>query len=155
MVLQHRLDDKGGEIALLGVGARAQAAEVVIQDLDRRLRHQRLGDLLQGCDWDHCLASRASGVIAGLAAIRKPYSLAVLGRIVRNYWTYILAGKPRRPLIGVTGIIRRVERHRAGKASNFTRKYKVHRLDVLRVRPCADAIQREDHEGGRGTGRSA
>jgi putative endonuclease len=69
-----------------------------------------------------------------------------LGRIVRSYWTYILASKPRGTLyIGVTnGIIRRVEQHRAGKASNFTRKYKVHRLVWLQEFGRArDAIQRE------------
>jgi putative endonuclease len=49
---------------------------------------------------------------------------------VRSYWVYILASKPRGTLyIGVTnGIIFRVEQHRAGKGSSFTRRYKVHRL---------------------------
>src|SRR6478672_8392761 len=47
-----------------------------------------------------------------------------------SYWTYILASKPRGTLyIGVTnGLIKRVEQHRAGEASAFTRKYKVHML---------------------------
>jgi putative endonuclease len=65
---------------------------------------------------------------------------------VRSYWVYILASKTRGTLyIGVTnGIIRRVEQHRGGKASTFTRKYKVHRL--VWVQEFADirqAIQRE------------
>jgi len=49
---------------------------------------------------------------------------------MRSYWTYILASKPRGTLyIGVTnGLIRRVEQHRAGEASAFTRKYSVHTL---------------------------
>ena len=47
--------------------------------------------------------------------------------------------------MGVTnGIIRRVDQHRAGKASSFTTRYKVHRLvwfrEFVSIR---DAIQRE------------
>lgn len=47
-----------------------------------------------------------------------------------SYWVYILASKPRGTLyLGVTnGIIRRVEEHRSGIGSAFTRKYKVYRL---------------------------
>lgn len=65
---------------------------------------------------------------------------------MQAYWTYMLASKPHGTLyIGVTnGLIRRVEQHRAGTASAFTLKYKVHRLvwyeefaDIL------EAIQRE------------
>jgi len=65
---------------------------------------------------------------------------------VRSYWVYMLASKPRGTLyIGVTnGIIQRVEQHRAGKGSSFTRKYKVHLLvwfqEFADVR---EAIQRE------------
>ena len=65
---------------------------------------------------------------------------------MRSYWVYILASKPRGTLyIGVTnGIIFRVEQHRAGKGSNFTRKYQVHQLvwfqEFADVRA---AIQRE------------
>jgi putative endonuclease len=65
---------------------------------------------------------------------------------VRSYWAYILASKPRGTLyIGITnGIIRRVEQHRAGEASAFTRRYKVHQLvwfqEFADVR---EAIQRE------------
>ncbi|TMJ70679.1 MAG: GIY-YIG nuclease family protein [Alphaproteobacteria bacterium] len=65
---------------------------------------------------------------------------------MRSYWVYILASKPRGTLyIGVTnGIILRVEQHRAGSGSSFTRKYKVHRLvwfqEFSAVR---EAIQRE------------
>jgi putative endonuclease len=65
---------------------------------------------------------------------------------VRSYWVYILASKPRGTLyVGITnGIILRVEQHRAGKGSSFTRKYKVHTLvwfqEFADVR---EAIQRE------------
>jgi putative endonuclease len=65
---------------------------------------------------------------------------------MRSYWTYILASKPRGTLyIGVTnGLIRRVEQHRAGEGSAFTRRYHVHTLvwfeEFARAR---DAIQRE------------
>ena len=65
---------------------------------------------------------------------------------MRSYWTYILASKPRGTLyIGVSnGIILRVEQHRAGKASAFTRKYKVHRLVWLQeFADIREAIQRE------------
>jgi putative endonuclease len=65
---------------------------------------------------------------------------------MRSYWTYILASKSRGTLyIGVTnGLIFRVEQHRAGKGSAFTRKYGVHMLvwfeEFADVR---QAIQRE------------
>ena len=65
---------------------------------------------------------------------------------MRAYWVYMLASRPRGTLyLGVTnGIIRRVEQHREGKASSFTRKYKAHRLmwiqEYARAR---GAIQRE------------
>ena len=70
----------------------------------------------------------------------------MLGGVVRSYWVYILASKPRGTLyIGVTnGIIRRVEQHRAGKASAFTRKYKVQLLVWLQeFGDVREAIQRE------------
>jgi putative endonuclease len=66
--------------------------------------------------------------------------------LVRAYWVYILASKPRGTLyIGVTnGIIRRVEQHRAGKASSFTRRHKVFRLVWLQqFGEVREAIQRE------------
>ena len=49
---------------------------------------------------------------------------------MRAYWVYILASKPRATLyIGVTNaLIRRIEEHRAGIGSAFTREYKVHTL---------------------------
>ena len=49
---------------------------------------------------------------------------------MRRFWVYILASKPRGTLyIGVTNaIIRRVDDHRAGTGSAFTRRYKVHSL---------------------------
>lgn len=64
-----------------------------------------------------------------------------------TYWVYILANKPRGTLyIGVTNnIIDRMEQHRNGVGSAFTRKYKVHLL--VRFEPFADvrdAIQREN-----------
>ena len=47
--------------------------------------------------------------------------------------------------MGVTnGIIRRVDQHRAGKASSFTTRYKVHRLVWLQeYANVREAIQRE------------
>jgi putative endonuclease len=88
-------------------------------------------------------------VIAGLvpAIQRAAYCRGqTVERPMRSYWVYMLASKPRGTLyIGVTnGIIRRVEQHREGKASSFTRRYKVHRLvwfqEFASVR---EAIQRE------------
>ena len=70
----------------------------------------------------------------------------MLRAVVRAYWVYILASKPRGTLyIGVTnGLVFRVERHKAGKGSSFTRKYKVNQLvwfqEFADVR---EAIQRE------------
>ena len=63
-----------------------------------------------------------------------------------TYFVYILASKPHGTLyIGVTnGLIRRVEEHRAGTASHFTAKYKVHRLVWYHeFGEVAEAIQRE------------
>lgn len=63
-----------------------------------------------------------------------------------SYFTYILASRPRGTLyVGVTNnIISRVEQHRAGEGSAFTRRYKVHLLawyeESERI---IDAIQRE------------
>ena len=62
------------------------------------------------------------------------------------YWVYLLASRPRGTLyIGVTnGLIRRVDEHRAGTASAFTRKYKVHMLVWFDEFPSPEvAIQRE------------
>jgi putative endonuclease len=65
---------------------------------------------------------------------------------MRAYWTYILASKPRGTLyVGVTnGLIKRLDEHRAGIGSAFTRKYKIHNLvwyeEFARIE---DAIQRE------------
>ena len=49
---------------------------------------------------------------------------------MRIYYVYILASQTYGTLyIGLTNdIIRRIEEHRAGAASQFTRRYKVHRL---------------------------
>ena len=65
---------------------------------------------------------------------------------MRGYWAYILASKPRGTIyIGVTnGLVFRVEQHKAGKGSSFTRKHKLNRLvwfqEFADVR---EAIQRE------------
>ena len=65
---------------------------------------------------------------------------------MRSYWTYILASRPRGTLyIGVTnGLIQRIDQHRVGTGSAFTRHYRVHMLvwyeEFARAR---DAIQRE------------
>ena len=49
---------------------------------------------------------------------------------MQSYFTYMLASRPYGTLyIGVTnGLIRRVEQHRAGIGSAFTRRYRVHLL---------------------------
>lgn len=63
-----------------------------------------------------------------------------------TYWAYILASRPRGTLyIGVTNnIIERVEQHRLGVGSAFTRKYRVHTLVWLEpYGDVRDAIQRE------------
>jgi putative endonuclease len=62
------------------------------------------------------------------------------------HWAYILASKPRGTLyVGVTnGIIKRVEEHRSGVGSAFTRRYKVY--DLVWYEEFADirmAIQRK------------
>ena len=65
---------------------------------------------------------------------------------MRSTWTYILASQPRGTLyIGVTnGLIQRVEQHRSGTGSAFTRRYGVHTLVWYEEFASArDAIQRE------------
>ena len=68
------------------------------------------------------------------------------GKAMQAYWAYMLASRHYGTLyVGVTnGILRRVEQHRAGAGSAFTRKYKVDRLvwyeEFADVR---EAIQRE------------
>ena len=65
---------------------------------------------------------------------------------MRSYWTYILANQPRGTLyIGVTnGLIQRIEQHRAGAGSVFTRRYDVHTLVWFEEFATARAaIQRE------------
>jgi putative endonuclease len=65
---------------------------------------------------------------------------------LNSYWVYILASKPRGTLYaGITnGLIRRLDEHRAGKGSVFSRKYRVTLLvwyqEYGNVR---EAIQRE------------
>ena len=63
-----------------------------------------------------------------------------------SYFVYILASGAYGTLyIGVTnGLIRRVEQHRAGEASQFTRRYKVHTLVWYQEHAdVREAIQRE------------
>ena len=65
---------------------------------------------------------------------------------MRAYWVYVLANKFRGTLyIGVTnGLIARVEQHRRGEGSSFTRKYKIHRLvGFEEFSDIRHAIQRE------------
>src|SRR5262245_45485470 len=70
----------------------------------------------------------SSGLSRGSIAQHTPHLWSV--RAMRSYWTYILASKQRGTLyIGVTnGLIFRVEQHRAGQGSAFTRKYRIHTL---------------------------
>src|SRR5262249_52093975 len=53
VVLEHRLDDEGGEVAFFGVGAFAQPGEIILRDFDRRVGHQVLGRALNGGDGNH------------------------------------------------------------------------------------------------------
>ena len=65
---------------------------------------------------------------------------------MRSYFTYILASKPHGTLyVGVTnGVISRIEAHRAGTGSAFTRRYGVHLLVWFEEFQYVDtAIQRE------------
>ncbi len=65
---------------------------------------------------------------------------------MRSYWTYIRASRPHGTLyVGVTnGLIHRIDQHRAGKGSAFTRRYSVHTLVWFEEFASArDAIQRE------------
>ena len=65
---------------------------------------------------------------------------------MKSYWVYILASAPHGTLyVGVTnGLIRRVEDHRLGTASVFTRRYKVHSLVWFQeFSDVREAIQRE------------
>jgi putative endonuclease len=65
---------------------------------------------------------------------------------VSTYFVYMLANKPHGTLyVGVTnGLIRRIDEHRAGTASRFTAKYKMHHLVWYREFSAIDeSIQRE------------
>lgn len=69
---------------------------------------------------------------------------------MRIYYTYILASRSRTLYIGMTGnIAQRMSDHKAGVASDFTRKYKIHRLVYYEefLRPM-DAILCEKHWKG-------
>jgi putative endonuclease len=63
----------------------------------------------------------------------------------RTYYVYIMASKSRVLYVGVTGfLMSRVLRHRAGVGSEFTRRYRVHRLVYFQsFRNVGDAIGRE------------
>jgi putative endonuclease len=73
---------------------------------------------------------------------------------MRSYWTYILASKPRGALyVGVTnGLIQRIEQHRAGKGSAFTRRYNVHTL--IWYEPAKPSSARRTSSATIATGRS-
>jgi putative endonuclease len=48
---------------------------------------------------------------------------------MRSYWVYILASISRRIYVGVTNNMqRRVFQHRSGEGSEFTTRYRIHRL---------------------------
>jgi putative endonuclease len=63
----------------------------------------------------------------------------------REYFAYILASRSRVLYIGVTNDLgRRLRQHREGRASAFTRKYRVDRLVYAEgFRYVEDAIRRE------------
>ncbi|HIG75544.1 MAG TPA: GIY-YIG nuclease family protein [Bacteroidetes bacterium] len=63
----------------------------------------------------------------------------------KSYWTYILASRTRVLYIGVTNdLARRLAEHRAGIGSQFTKRYRVHRLVFAEEHSdVRDAIQRE------------
>ena len=57
---------------------------------------------------------------------------------MRSYWTYIRASKPHGTLyIGVTNdLVHRIDQHRAGKGSAFTRRYGARRSEIIRLQAC-------------------
>ena len=61
------------------------------------------------------------------------------------YYLYILASKSRAIYVGMTAfLMNRVLSHRAGEASDFTRRYRIHRLVYYEVfHSVAAAIARE------------
>ncbi|HVI09676.1 MAG TPA: GIY-YIG nuclease family protein, partial [Candidatus Binatia bacterium] len=61
------------------------------------------------------------------------------------YYVYIVAGKRRAVYVGMTAfLMARISSHRAGEGSEFTRKYKIHRLVYHEVfHSVAAAIARE------------
>src|SRR6266446_5497609 len=63
----------------------------------------------------------------------------------RRYYVYIVACKSRVIYVGMTGfLMARVLRHRAGEGSEFTRKYRVHRLVYFEsFQNAGNAIARE------------
>ncbi len=71
---------------------------------------------------------------------------SVVNSSQRSYFAYILASRPYGTLyVGVTnGLIRRIQQHRHGHGSSFTRKYRVYRLVwYQQFSTAAKAIQRE------------
>src|SRR5262249_5402107 len=67
VVLQHRLDDEGGQVALLGVGGAAQPVEIVVGNFDRGLGHQRFGRALDRCDRDHVVAPYSAAAVSSVS----------------------------------------------------------------------------------------
>jgi putative endonuclease len=63
----------------------------------------------------------------------------------RTYYVYIMASKSRVIYVGMTGfLMSRVLQHRAGEGSEFTRRYRVHRLVYFQsFHNVGDAIGRE------------
>ena len=60
VILQHGLDHEGREIARLGVGAAAQAGEIIVGNFDRGLGHQLFGGALERWRAGSLLAPRYS-----------------------------------------------------------------------------------------------
>ena len=63
----------------------------------------------------------------------------------RSYWIYIIASQTRVLYVGVTNdLVRRIDSHRRGEFSGFSRKYRVRRLVYYELAPSAQAaIARE------------
>jgi len=74
-------------------------------------------------------------------------NLLLIGCVMAEklYYVYILASRSRIIYVGVTAfLMNRVLSHRAGEASDFTRKYRIHRLVCYEVfHSVAAAIARE------------
>jgi putative endonuclease len=76
---------------------------------------------------------------------------------MREFYLYILASRSRVLYIGVTNDLeRRLRQHREGRASEFTRKYRVYRLVYAeRYRYVRDAIAGRSRSRGGSAGGSS